>query len=243
MIQGRKSWLLPLCTAWALLAVAQASGQTHAAGTSAKALAVLASAKAATGGTAWDRITGWHERGRHGGSAYDTLLDFRRYGARFANTRDGATHVRGFNGTVVWVLGPDGKVSTSRDPARLADMRQSAYFSTFAFFLPARFPAQFDYLGVQTDDGASFDVVKVSPLGAAPIAVWVERSTHVPARFVDRSPPKPMVGRLSDYRTVGGVREPFRIDLSDGDPAHSQTVEVDSVVLQPVGSGAFDPPT
>ena len=225
-----------------LLVAAIAAGQARSAPTSAKAMMVLSAAKAATGGAAWDRIRGWHERGRHDDVAYDTLLDFRSYRGRYASTRDGKTRVHGFNGSLVWDVGSDGKLTTSRDPAAVADARLTSYFSTFAFFRPSEFPARFEYLGVQTEQGASFDVVRVTPEGVKPIEVWVDRSTHLPARLVDRSGPTPDVARSSDYREVGGVRQPFRIDDSDGNPAHAQTVEVDSVILEPLAPHAFDPP-
>lgn len=235
-------WNVLRAAAAIMAAVALSSGQGLAAGTADPAQAVLAAAKAATGGTAWDRITGWHERGHHDGASYDTLLDFRRWGYRFATTRDGKTRVNGFNGSVVWNQGPDGKVTTKRDAASLADARQSAYVSTFAFLRPDRFPARFEYLGVQADGAASFDVIRVTPQGVAPMEIWVDRKTHLFTRFIDRSRPRPVTARLSDFRQVGGIRQPFRLEISDGDPAHAQTGVVDSVVLEPVARSMFDPP-
>ena len=142
------------------------------------AMEILAQAKAAMGGTAWDHISGWHERGRHGDAAYDTLLDFHRWGSRFANYHAGTTRVRGFNGTTVWDQDASGKVSVSHDPVRLADARQSAYGSIFGFFFPRRFHAIFKYLGAKTEDGASFDVVSITPESTLPMEVWIDRSTH-----------------------------------------------------------------
>jgi hypothetical protein len=46
------------------------------------AASVLAAAKEASGGAAWDRIDGLAERGGHGGTASRTWLDFRRPGMR-----------------------------------------------------------------------------------------------------------------------------------------------------------------
>jgi hypothetical protein len=233
----RQAWIAALLSA--PLAV---FGQAQAAGTSETTLTVLAEAKAATGGAAWDRISGWHERGRHGATTYETFLDFRRYGARFASTRGGSTRVHGFNGSVVWDLSPDGKVVMNRDPPHLAEARQSAYGSTFAFFFPRRFPARFEYLGAQADAAASFDVVRVTPRGSTPMEVWVDRSTHLIARFVDRTGPTPVTANLSDYRQVGDIRQPFRIDVGDGDPTHSEKGQVESVVLESVARNKFDPP-
>lgn len=230
----------------ALLALAAAActlaGPAQGADSTRKALAVLAQAKAASGGAAWDRITGWRETGRHGQTTYATLLDFRRYGARFASTRDGRTTVRGYDGQIAWEMGPDGKVAASRDPARLAEARQSAYGSAFGFFFSDRFPARFEDLGVRTDGGSSFEVIRTTPEGAPPFELWIDRSTHRVARLVDRNGPQPVTGRFSDERRVGGVTVPFRIDLSDGDPGHAQTGQVESVVLEPVPRTAFEPP-
>jgi hypothetical protein len=232
----------PSRRAVALALASAAAFRPARAGTADPALAVIAAAKAAMGGAAWDRIAGWHERGRHGAVSYETWLDFRRYGARYASTRDGVTRVNGFNGRVVWDQASDGKVTISRDAGRLAEARQSAYASSFAFFLTRRFQAGFEYLGGQAEAGASFDVVRVTPEGATPIEVWVDRSTHLLNRFVDRSGAKPVTVRASDYRPVGAIRQPFRLDISDGDPAHDETGFVDSVVLEPVARGLFDPP-
>ena len=204
---------------------------------------VLTQAKVAMGGTAWDHISGWHERGRHGDAAYDTLLDFHHWGSRFANNRGGITRVRGFNGTTVWDQDASGKVSASHDSARLADARQSAYGSIFGFFFPERFRANFKYLGTKTEDGVSFDVINIIPESTVPMEVWIDRSTHYVARFVDRSGPKPVTAFLSDYRPLGGVLEPSKIEVSDGDPGHASVGRVDDVTLEAVKRSAFDPPT
>ena len=204
---------------------------------------VLAQAKVAMGGTAWDHISGWHERGRHGDAAYDTLLDFHRWGSRFANNHAGTTRVHGFNGTTVWDQDANGKVSVSHDPARLADARQSAYGSMFGFFFPERFHANFRYLGIKTEDGASFDVLSIIPENTVPMEVWINRSTYYVARFVDRSGPKPVTAFLSEYRPLGGVLEPSKIEVSDGDPEHASVGRVNDVTLEAVNRNAFDPPT
>ena len=204
---------------------------------------VLAQAKEAMGGTAWDKVTGWHERGHHGDATYDTLLDFHHWGSRFANNHAGSTRISGFNGTIVWDQDASGKVSVSDDPARLAEARQSAYGSIFGFFFPGRFHADVKYLGLKTEEGASFDVVSITPENTVPMEVWIDHSTHFVARFVDRSGPKPVTAFLSDYRPLGGVLEPSKIEVSDGDPGHTSVGRVDDVTVQAVKRSAFDPPT
>ena len=207
------------------------------------AIEMLARAKLAMGGTAWDHISGWHERGRHGDAVYDTFLDFRHWGSRFENIRARTMRIHGFNGVSVWDQDASGKITVSHDPARLADARQSAYGSIFGFFFPERFPARLRYLGAKTEDGVAFDLVDIVPENTIPMEVWIDRSTHYIARFVDRSGPKPVTAFLSDYRLLGGVLEPSKIEVSDGDPRHASIGRVESVTLEPVKRSVFDPPT
>ena len=51
-----------------------------------------------------------------------------------------------------------------------------------------------------------------------------------------------MTGRLSDFRTVDGVKVPFHISVGDGDPAHDQELQVASIVIEPIPRAVFDPP-
>jgi hypothetical protein len=108
--------------------------------------------------------------------------------------------------------------------------------------LPDRFPAKFTSLGEKSTDGERFDVVRIEPTGSKPIDIWVDRASHLVVRFVDNTGPAPVLGRLSDFRTVDGVKVPFHISVRDGDPAHSEELQVASVVIEPIPRAAFDPP-
>ena len=205
--------------------------------------AVIAAAKAASGGSAWDRLAGWDETGTHGGAAYETKLDPHGYGMVSTTVRNGASMSGGYNGVVAWNTDPDGKTEVSRDAAEIADARQSAYESVYAFFLRDRFPAQVSYLGERRADGGDFDVVHIQPEGSKPIDVWVDRTTHLIDRIVDNSGPAPLTVRMSDFRTVDGVKIPFHQVMSAGDPASDQTLDVTSIKTAPIPRAAFDPPT
>src|SRR5580704_15278236 len=76
-----------------------------------RAQAVLAAAKAASGGAAWDQMPGWHEVGIHNGARYETWLDPYRYGMTTQETRDGKTSDHRFNGQTIWRRNMAGEVT------------------------------------------------------------------------------------------------------------------------------------
>lgn len=207
-----------------------------------KAMAILAEVKTASGGAAWDKVAGWHENGVHGTTAYETQLDYLHYGSLFKQTRDGQTHLRGFNGTVAWDEGPDGKVVLSTEPSRLADARTTAYGSINGFFFSDRFPARFDYLRAVKEGGHRYDVLRIVPEGANPFELWVDRATHLVAKLVDRSGKRPVVATITGYEEVEGLKLGSGFTISDGVPAHAQTVHIGSYELAPVSRAIFDPP-
>ncbi|MHB8285893.1 MAG: hypothetical protein ACYDD1_14620 [Caulobacteraceae bacterium] len=207
------------------------------------ALAILATAKQASGGAAWDKITGWHEHGVHDDVAYETELNFHNYGTIFKNTRRGKTKTRGYNGRVAWDQGTDGRVTISSDPMRLAEARQSAYGSTYAWFFPQRFPASFKYLGAISRGTTSFDVIRIFPPGATPMEIWIDRTSHLVTKLIDRSGPTPVTASMSDFRNIGGLEINFNVTVEDGDPKHTQVAHVRDVSFTPAtASKDFDPP-
>jgi hypothetical protein len=202
---------------------------------------ILAEAKAAVGGAAWDKITGWHETGEHDGIAYETELDLQRYGMVSWSTRDGKTSVAGYDGRTAWRIGPDGTVDASQDPARLADARQSAYASAYLFFMPDRFPATFSYVGERDNAGRHFDVVDIQPQDSKPMEIWVDRDSHLITRLVDPTASPPLSAEASDFRDVGGgVVVPFQLVVTDG--VHTQTAHVTAITLGPLPRSDFAPP-
>ena len=101
-----------------------------------------AAAKTASGGAAWDRLSGWDETGSHGGANYETKLDPHEYGMVSITFRDGGKSTWGFNGVVAWRTGADGKTEIHADPAHLADGRQSAYASMSGSFPAGPVPGE-----------------------------------------------------------------------------------------------------
>lgn len=213
----------------------------------ARGAALLAEAKAASGGAAWDALAGWHESGvailGAAQGVYDTWVDLHRMGMANRHALGGSTQAHGFDGATVWSLADAGPARTSQSPQALAVARQGAYISAWGFFFPDRFPAQRAFIGEATVDGSDFDIVQVAPTGGLPMELWIDRKTHLVTRMVDRSGPKTAVAVMSDFRLVGGVLTPFVVAESDGDQAHTLELHISALDFGPIDPSRFAPPS
>jgi hypothetical protein len=206
---------------------------------------ILADARAACGGTAWDRIAGWHERGRigipgHPEGAYEEWSAITTL-AMALKTEPGNAPVgySGTDGISSWRVLPGGKVEvgSASGPARLH--LRDAYLSNFAYFQPERYPARVVAGDPRTIGAAVYDVVTVRPAGAEDFDLWVDRASHRIARIVVGA----QVAELRNYRTVSGVCAPTVSVQTDGNPAHTTTLDVDSVDTTALPKSVFAPPT
>ena len=213
-----------------------------AAASSQKALAILAEIKAASGGDAWDKVTGWHETGVHGTTAYETWLDYQHYGSLFKQTRDDHIRLRGFNGTIAWDRGPDGRVVVSTEKSRLAEARTTAYASINGFLFPDRFPARFDYLRAASEGDRQYDVLRITPESANAFELWVDRATHLVAKLIDRTGERPVVATITGYEEVDGLKLGSGFTVSDGIPAHAETARIGRYEVTSLARSVFDPP-
>jgi hypothetical protein len=212
----------------------------------ARGAALLAQAKAASGGPAWDALGGWHESGAAivGGvqGTYDTWCDLRRMGMANHHVLAGAAQMRGFDGATVWISDNGGPVRAFQTPQALATARQGAYVSAWGFFFPDRFAAQRVYIGSASVDGFEFDIVQVAPQDGLPMELWIDRKSHLVTRMVDRTGPRTAVAVLSDFRVVDGVLTPFLVAESDGDPKHTLELHINAIDFSPIDPARFAPP-
>jgi len=186
-----------------------------------KADQLLAAAKQATGGAAWDRLQTLDERGQLAGPGldgrYDNLTDM-RHALDVQNTVLGpTTSAQGWDGKAVWSTDATGQVRVEQSQEAIAGGIEQAYRSAYAFFWPARWPAARVYVGEKPADGATYDVVKITPKGAEPFELWLDRATHRIAREADITGADPHTQILSDYRAVDGVMLPFLTRDTMGD--------------------------
>jgi hypothetical protein len=204
---------------------------------------ILRQMRAACGGARWERVAGWHERGRveFGGMTgrHEAWSDMRTLksasAARFDN---GMSRRAGYNGRVFWLVPPGGAVQISTDPAALRRQRRDTYLSSYGWFLPNRFPARFMVRGEERRDGRVYDVITVTPAGADSADLWVDRHTRRIGRIV--------AGRefvdLSDYRNFSGLCSPTRGRQGDGDSTRIIVLHIEAVTLAALPPATFDPP-
>jgi len=206
------------------------------------AAALLARMRAACGGDAWDRVQGWSETGRvdlpgRPGVPYEAFHSMRAPTMVTRNRIEGRiVRQSGYDGTVGWQAGPDGIARIERDPAALRRMRRDAYLSSAGWFLPARMPAAFALAGVETRDGRTFDVLRVTPEGADSFDLWVDRETRRIGRIVAGDE----YAELGDYRTFSGICSATTGRQSDG--RQEIVLHVESVDTGPVADSVFSPP-
>jgi hypothetical protein len=206
---------------------------------------LLAEMKAACGGAAWDRLQGWHERGRAempGGQVvgYEAWHDIGTLRTLYTQSVDGRTvAMSGYDGEVLWRGSPGGQVERNSDPAVLRRKLRDLYVSGFAFFFPDRFPAAFALLGTRSHEGRDYDVLRITPANADSVELWVDKATHRVGRIV--APGE--TAELSDYREFNGLCTATTGRQGDGDPAHSLVLHVETVETGPIAAGAFAAPS
>ncbi|MDR3512392.1 MAG: hypothetical protein P4L73_12215 [Caulobacteraceae bacterium] len=207
---------------------------------------LLAQAKAATGGPAWDRLQGWHERGvdnRPGQAiAYEAWIDLRSLAIVNVHTVDEVPVTRGGDGRTTWVIDPAGGVQIDPNPQAVAGARRSAYFSAYGFFFPDRLPARRAYVGPLVSNGATYDVVRVTPGDGAPMDIWIDRATHRVTAFVDPDRRHPTIALLADFRPVDGVLLPHTVAQSGGGVKPTSVEHVAAYDFNPAEAGRFTPP-
>lgn len=229
--------LILLAAALAALAPAVARAQY-----SQDAQRVIARARTASGGAAWNGLRGWHEAGTDNGEAYERWLDPIRYGMR-VETHDGAggPAVRGFNGAGEWTIAPGGQQTGTGDAARLATARTEDFYGVYGFLYASRFDAHGRMAGVKRANGKAFDVVVVEPWRAAPRELWFDRATGLLGRMVQHEDGRTLTVELSDYRKVGPLKVAFRFVSSDGDGA-ARVRQIRSLDFAPADRTMFSLP-
>lgn len=190
-------------------------------------LAILAAAKRASGGRHWDTLESLHQTGiaRQGAQdgTFDTLVDLKHVRGISREIIGPTLMAQAWDGAAGWAVEGAGQAMPGTGHEAIAAGIGMAYKAAYAFFWPQRFPAKFAYGGRKPVDGKVVDVVLVTPDGAGPFELWIDRRTHLIAREVEIGGIAPTTLTFADYRAVDGVLLPFAVRESTGD------AELDSV--------------
>ncbi|HEY2068651.1 MAG TPA: hypothetical protein VGG48_03775 [Rhizomicrobium sp.] len=231
-------WRMLAAISLASLLAVSAYAQASSDNSDPKALALMAACRAASGGHALDKHAAFHETGtilRDGmAGTYEMYADLHALRTAGIHTLEGKAGGGGFDGTTVWHLGPDGKVTKSTDAKEIANARSDAYFTIGAYNWPDRFPATFKYVGSLSYQSQSYDVVEVTPEGATPTGIWLDKKTHRISRFTVTDGHDTASGEIWDYRLVDGTFIGFKNVQIEGAHKMTQTLATfDYVPLDP----------
>ena len=151
---------------------------------------VLAQAKAASGGAAWDALRTQHSKVS---ILTGSLIGEAERWSEFATGRSLVTFAIG---PVAGAAGFDGKVAWSQDASGRSQVETSdiarelavnaAYRDRLAFWYPERAPARISYKERAEADGAFFDVIRITPEGGRPFELWINTETKLIERLVER---------------------------------------------------------
>ncbi len=223
-----------LCAATLVLSLAAVPGFGQS-GTAAKPdpRTLLDGAKSASGGANWDALRTQHSKvsiqtaGVTGNAERwsDIATGRSTISYRFGPIAGTA----GFDGKAAWVQDSAGESRAETAAASRELAVNAAYRDRLAFWYPERAPAEIAYQERALADGAEFDVIRITPEGGRAFELWINRETHLIERLVERETRELRTEIYMDLRDVQGVKIPFRVRATRGDPRHDETVIVDTM--------------
>ncbi len=201
---------------------------------------VLAKAKVAMGGAAWDRVTHLQWKGSLATSGLKGHLE------SLESLTDGRSTSSYDLGVAKGADGFDGKVSWSQDgtgDVRVEPVEHPAgmnYMKTYAFWFPKRCKAEIRHLGLRE---GHFHVLEIKPKGADTFELWVDGRTWLLDRTVTGLATQPETTFFQDYRDVSGLKLPFRIHTPKAEPAQDTRIEYSTITVNgPLPERAFARP-
>jgi len=224
------------------------STPAFAAEASGRADALVAAAKQAMGGAAWDRLVTWRETDsvEAGGlqGAADSVADLTTLNNRGRYSLGPVSGGSGWNGAEAWTTDSSKEVRIETSGEAVAEAIQDAYRGGYGFFFTDRFPASREYAGQRQADGKTYDAVKITPRGAEPFEVWFDPSSHVIEREVQLTGGQPHTFIFSDFTRFGDILAPAKIvDRVGPDPKFDLVVSVKSIAFGgPESPAAYGPP-
>lgn len=194
---------------------------------------ILAAAKAASGGAAWNALKSQHSKVTIQTGGFSGTAE------RWSDMTTGRSVIdyaigpisggAGYDGQVAWTRDEAGRSRVEENPTARELAVNAAYRDRLGFWFPDRAPAEISYKERTDADGAQFDVVRVTPAGGRAFELWINTETKLIERLVEREDQATRTEIFMDMRTVQGVQIPFRVRASRGDPRFDETVVVESM--------------
>jgi len=208
---------------------------------------ILAKAKQATGGDAWDAIHTTYSKGKLTTSGLagpaesweDNLTG--RYVEKYQ--LGPASGADGFDGKLVWSQDSSGEPRAEGGENARQGAADEAYRNAMAYWYPQRWPAQIECSGQKQERGKTFQVLRITPQGGRPFDLWIDATTYLFDHTVEKADIETRTTYLSDYRTVNGVKLPFAVRSTNGAQQYDQYIVLEKVEFNaPVQDAQFRMP-
>lgn len=191
---------------------------------------VLAKAKQASGGPAWDKVTSVHTKfaiaagGLQGtGESWEDVRAGRSLQSFQLGPYSGA---EGFDGQTAWTQDPSKHAHAEEGDDAKAAAANDAYRRTMAYWYAERWGGQVEYAGPKEDGGRKFQVLGITPRGGRPFELWLDGRTWLPDRQVEKRNQETRTTYFSDYRDVSGLKVPFSSRSTNGEVRYDQVTTV-----------------
>lgn len=203
---------------------------------------LLARSRAALGGSALDRVKTLELHGKlvAGGISGTGIAWEEIGGTRFAESYDLAPLAGGdgYDGSEVWNRDGSGLVWVDGGQSGRAQEITQAFVSDYALWSPGRGGATVTDAGPKSVAGKTYDVLRVTaPHSAAPFDLWLDRTTHLPARVSQTIGPNSSVTTYSQYRPIDGLMIPY-VSHTESNDGNSSDSSVTQVTANPAGAAA-----
>ena len=198
---------------------------------------ILARAKEAAGGKAWDAVHTLHTRARIATSGLagpaDAWDDLRN--GRFADSFDlgPVTGAGGFDGKATWTQDASGQTRVDDSGDAREGSIDEVYRRSLAYWYPERRKAEITEAGDRAEGERAFHVLRIVPAGGRPFEMWIDARTFLIDRIVEKAARETRTTFLSDYREINGLRLPFASRTTNGEVKYDQTATVESFEINP----------
>jgi hypothetical protein len=115
----------------------------------------------------------------------------------------------GYDGRDAWQEDAKGVVWPQGSRESRGAAINEAFRESYALWRPGHGGAAVELLARRTDEGRTYDVLRVTPPGGLPFELWIDAATHLPARIVETVITATTTTALSDYRRVNGLQIPY----------------------------------
>ncbi len=208
---------------------------------------ILAKAKQAAGGVAWDAIHTTYSKGKvttSGLTGQAESWEDNVTGRYVEKYQLGPTSgAEGFDGKLVWSQDSSGEPRAEGAENARQGAADEAYRSSMAYWFPQRWPAQIECPGKQEEQGKSFYVLRITPQGGRPFDLWIDATTYLFDHTVEKADIETRTTYFSDYRTVKGVKVPFAVRSTNGETQYDQYFTLEKVEFNaPIQEAQFRMP-